>query len=325
MVSYPEGTPCWADAALPDLRAGQRFYGELFGWTFREAGAADGAAGAEGAADAGGGGRTGVFAQSEGKLAAALLHKRDGRLPTVWTVYFATPDAAALAARIRAHGGTVISPPGPVPPYGTAALAADPEGAVFGLWQAATRPGFEKIGEPGAYCWTEVYSRDKAVVDPFYESVFGFGGHDLDSWEPGLAGFRTWSPAGAEPGPETAIGGRTLAVDACPQLMPARFLVYFTVEDCDASAETAARLGGRVKAAPFDIPYGRIAVLHDDQGTEFAVLQDRSAASGANAEEAAGAGETAGAAVAGEGARGARRGGDGGDEASARGDAAVAE
>ncbi|RBL86200.1 VOC family protein, partial [Streptomyces cavourensis] len=37
--------------------------------------------------------------------------------------------------------------------------------------------------------------------------------------------------------------------------------------------ELAVRLGGRVSAPPFDIPYGRMAVLHDDQGALFAVLQ----------------------------------------------------
>ncbi|GAA3058425.1 hypothetical protein GCM10020000_46470 [Streptomyces olivoverticillatus] len=34
----PEGMPCWADAMLPDVEAGKRFYGELFGWTFEDSG-----------------------------------------------------------------------------------------------------------------------------------------------------------------------------------------------------------------------------------------------------------------------------------------------
>ena len=33
---YGEGVPCWVDAQLPDVEAGKRFYGELFGWTFGE-------------------------------------------------------------------------------------------------------------------------------------------------------------------------------------------------------------------------------------------------------------------------------------------------
>ncbi|MFD6948468.1 VOC family protein, partial [Streptomyces roseolus] len=34
------------------------------------------------------------------------------------------------------------------------------------------------------------------------------------------------------------------------------------------------RLGGRVAEPPVDTPYGRIAVLHDNQGARFAVLAE---------------------------------------------------
>lgn len=82
-----------------------------------------------------------------------------------------------------------------------------------------------------------------------------------------------WSPAGTEPGPDTAIGGRSVITDAFPAEMPSYFLNYFSVADCDATAEAGVHLGGRVSVPPFDIPYGRMAVLHDNQGAEFAVLQ----------------------------------------------------
>lgn len=98
----------------------------------------------------------------------------------------------------------------------------------------------------------------------------GTGGSDEDV--PGVD-FRMWSPAGSEPGPDTAIGGRSVITDAFPAEMPSYFLNYFAVADCDATAETGAHLGGRVSVPPFDIPYGRMAVLHDNQGAEFAVLQ----------------------------------------------------
>lgn len=70
----------------------------------------------------------------------------------------------------------MISDRQPVGTAGTASVAADPGGAVFGLWQAGDRDGFEKQGEPGSFCWAEVYTRDPERVDAFYESVFGFGG-----------------------------------------------------------------------------------------------------------------------------------------------------
>ncbi|MFF8913595.1 VOC family protein [Streptomyces sp. NPDC015032] len=281
MAAFAQSAPCWVDVQLPDLEAGKRFYGELFGWTFR----------------AGDGPYADAF--SDGKLVAALAAKQDGRMPTAWGVYFATDDIVASVARIRAAGGQVITDPVRAGRAGVLAQAADPGGAVFGLWQAGDREGFQKQNEPGSFCWTEVYTREKDRVDAFYEEVFGFQGTDLSTSgtsgtsntsgaseagaseagaaESGAAesgaDFRMWSPAGTEPGPDTAIGGRSVITDAFPAEMPSYFLSYFAVEDCNATAGHAVRLGGRISAPPFDIPYGRTAVLQDDQGAVFAVLQ----------------------------------------------------
>ncbi|MEV1038485.1 VOC family protein [Streptomyces sp. NPDC127061] len=265
MAAFARSAPCWVDVQLPDLEAGKRFYGELFGWTFR----------------AGEGPYADAF--SGGKLVAALAAKQDGRMPTAWGIYFATDDIAASVARIREAGGQVITEPVRAGRAGVLAQAADPGGAVFGLWQAGDREGFQKQNEPGSFCWTEVHTRRKDRVDPFYEKVFGFQGTDLEASGPDAArtgpdgsppvGFRMWSPAGTEPGPDTAVGGRSVISDAFPAELPSYFLSYFAVEDCNRTAGNAVRLGGRISAPPFDIPYGRMAVLQDDQGAVFAVLQ----------------------------------------------------
>ncbi|MEU8892231.1 VOC family protein [Streptomyces sp. NPDC048442] len=264
MTAFAEGVPCWIDVTLPDVAAGKRFYGGLFGWTF------DDPAGKE----------YGYYTQAfsgEGeqrKNVAALAPKPDGRMPTAWGVYFATSDTAALLARARKAGGQIIMDAMPVGPYGTMGLVADPGGAVFGVWQGGTHQGFEKTAEPGSFCWTEVYVReaDKERVDDFYETVFGFGGQDLP--DPGGADFRVWSPAGTEPGEATAVAGRSVITDALPAEMPAHFLSYFLVEDCDETVAEAKRLGGRVTRPPLDIPYGRMAILVDNQGAVFAVLAE---------------------------------------------------
>ncbi|MET8172450.1 VOC family protein [Streptomyces clavifer] len=265
MAAFAHSAPCWVDVQLSDLEAGKRFYGGLFGWTFR---AGDGMPFAD--------------AYSDGRLVAALAAKQDGRMPTTWGVYFSTDDIRATVGLIRKAGGQVITDPVRAGRAGVLAQAADPGGAVFGLWQAGDRAGFEKQNEPGAFCWTEVYTRQPERVDAFYEEVFGFLGTDLDlggapGGDPGAAeagaDFRMWSPAGTEPGPDTAIGGRSVITDAFPEMLPSYFLSYFAVADCVRAADTAVRLGGRISAPPFDIPYGRMAVLQDDQGAAFAVLQ----------------------------------------------------
>ncbi|MEV7420962.1 VOC family protein [Streptomyces sp. NPDC089919] len=257
MGGFAEGTPCWVDVALPDVEAGKRFYGELFEWTFGESA----------------GGEYGGYTQaySEGRNVAALAPKPDGRMPTVWNVYLAAKDARATAARIRDAGGQMIIDPMPVGPYGTTALAVDPGGAVFGLWQPGTHHGFERQDEPYAFCWTENYTREPDAVDTFYARVFGYLADERD--DAGVP-FRTWSPPGSVPGPDTAVAGRSVITDAFPEAMPAHFLVYFAVPDCDRAVATVRRLDGRVSADPFDTPYGRIAVVADNQGAAFALLAD---------------------------------------------------
>ncbi|XUL90207.1 VOC family protein [Streptomyces galilaeus] len=232
--AYGEGVPCWVDAQLPDLAAGRRFYGELFGWTFEEAYGGS------------------VWARKDGESVAALAHKADGRLPTVWTVYFATPDVVRLTGRIRDAGGQVFMAPMPVGELGTAALAADPEGAVFGLWQAARHPGFGVRHKAGTFGWAELYARDTETANTFYGGLF------------------TDALFGPEAVPDF---GRAPVSDVFPVEMPPHFLVHFRVEDITAVLGAVQRLGGRLQVPPFETSYGNVAVVTDNQGASFALQQ----------------------------------------------------
>ncbi|MGV9450236.1 VOC family protein [Streptomyces sp. NPDC003635] len=227
---FVEGVPCWVDAQLPDVEAGKRFYGELFGWSFEDA-----------------------YALKDGERVAALIHKTDGRMPTVWTVYFATPDAEALVRRIREAGGQVVTAPVEVGAgEGLTALVTDAEGAVFGLWQAGEHTGFGRRHEEGTFVWAELYARDTENANAFYGGLF----HDA-----------LFGPD-AEPD-----FGRAPVSDVFPPEMPPHFLVHFRVADCQEAVEAVQRLGGRVQAPPFETSYGTVAVVTDNQGASFALLE----------------------------------------------------
>ncbi|WP_405860701.1 VOC family protein [Streptomyces sp. NBC_01515] len=232
--TYGEGVPCWLDAQLPDLAAGRRFYGELFGWTFEEAYGGS------------------VWARKDGEAVAALAHKADGRMPTVWTVYFATPDVVRLSGRIREAGGQVVMAPVSLGELGTAVLAADPEGAVFGLWQAARHSGFGTRHKAGTFGWAELYTRDTEAANTFYGGLF------------------TAALFGPDAAPDF---GRAPVSDVFPVEMPPHFLVHFRVEDIEAVLGAVHRLGGRVQVPLFETSYGKVAVVTDNQGASFALLQ----------------------------------------------------
>ncbi|MBN3928887.1 VOC family protein [Streptomyces verrucosisporus] len=271
--AFAEGAPCWTDAMLPDLEAGKRFYGELFGWTFGD----PARPALPGQSDRPGQGSHTV-ALLGGRRVASLVRKPDGRLPTVWTVYLATPDAAATARRIRAAGGQLVTEPGTVGPEGVAATAVDPGGAVFGLWQPEALAGFEAVREPGSYVWTEVCTREREPVDAFYREVFGYVMYPAGDESAGeAADVMVWAPRGEPADDEHAVGSRTMIDETYPVEMPAHFLVHFAVADCDAAVRATVRLGGRTVDGPQDTPFGRYAVLADNQGARFGVLDTSTA------------------------------------------------
>ncbi|MFH9423009.1 VOC family protein [Streptomyces sp. NPDC017529] len=251
MTAFAAGAPCWADVMLPDLEAGKRFYGELFGWTFSEGSPEHG-------------GYTQAF--KDGKAAAGLMPKQDGRMPTAWNVYFATPDAARTSAEILRAGGRIVSEAMPVGDLGTMLVAADPAGAVFGVWQAGTHQGFGALGEPGAYVWTSLHTRDPERADPFYEQVFGFEG--VTGSPAADERFLPWRLAGQ--GRE--IGGRVVIDKDAPAEMPPHFTVCFLAADMSDAVQITTRLGGKVAVEPAGTPGGPFAVLVDNQGAVFGVM-----------------------------------------------------
>ncbi|GAA3148299.1 VOC family protein [Streptomyces rectiviolaceus] len=249
MSAQPEGTPCWADAMFPDVEAAKSFYGELLGWTF----------------DSGSdefGGYT--QARSDGKAVAAVVPQMQGMDgPAAWNLYFATPDAAATAAKIRDNGGTLAMEPTQVGEFGTMATAQEPSGASFSIWQAGTHEGFEKTGESGAYCWAELTTRDPAATDAFLPSVFPFEKKIMDVDDVDFSVFQIG---------DQAVLGRLKMTEDFPPDVPPFVNVHFAVDNCDAAIVTVTKLGGHLLFGPMDSPFGRFATVADQQGATFSII-----------------------------------------------------
>ncbi|MEV6398356.1 VOC family protein [Streptomyces sp. NPDC051907] len=249
MAALPEGTPCWVDAMFPDLAAAKSFYGELLGWTY-----------AEGSVEFGG--YTQAF--SDGKAVAAVVPQMPGMGgPPSWNLYFAAPDIAATAEKIRDNGGALLMDPMPVGDYGTMVTAEDPSGAFFSAWQSGSHEGFEKTSAPGAYAWSEVTTRDVEKADHFFPSVFPF---EVKTMKHETEDFKLWH-IGGQP-----VAGRFKMSSDFPHEARPFVNVYFAVEDCDAAVATVSRLGGKLHNGPMTTPFGRFAVVEDQQGAVFSVI-----------------------------------------------------
>nr|WP_256094796.1 VOC family protein [Streptomyces sp. EN27] len=181
-----------------------------------------------------------------------------------WCLYLASRDTAATAARVRENGGEILVEPMEVGAFGTMALARDPDGAVFGIWQGNIHEGFEtEMGAPGGYCWAEVFTRDAKAVDTFYPAVFPYTERKMDDATMDFAVFEVQ----AQP-----VLGRMAMDSGFPPEVPSYVNVYFAVPDCDAAVARATERGGVLHYGPMDSPFGRFAVLGDPQGAAFSVI-----------------------------------------------------
>jgi predicted enzyme related to lactoylglutathione lyase len=73
--------------------------------------------------------------EAGGQQVAGTMPPQMSGVPNHWHVYFAVSDADATAAKIKQLGGSVIVEPFDTP-IGKMAVVADPQGAVFSLFQA---------------------------------------------------------------------------------------------------------------------------------------------------------------------------------------------
>lgn len=253
-TSYTPGTPCWVElSGTPDIEASEAFYREVFGWEMPEQ---------PDSAQLGGYRR----AKLGGKDVAGVSPRMQPGQPTVWATYVSVEDAAATAAKIGEAGGEQITEPMDVVGLGTMAIFTDPTGAVFGIWQPGTFAGSELVNEYGAFGWNELGTRDLAAAKAFYTQVFDWGTAEEESERAGT--YTVWKV-----GQEMVGGMLDINAVGLPDEVPSHWLVYFTVEDCDAVVEKAKSGGGDVRMEPIDIPIGRFAVLGDPHGAVFAVMQ----------------------------------------------------
>jgi predicted enzyme related to lactoylglutathione lyase len=149
-------------------------------------------------------------------------------------------------------------------------VAADPAGAVFGVWQHGVHIGAGVVNEPGGLAWEDLRSTDPAAATAFYGSVFGWRTTPLELAGPDYGTF-------ALPGDEAPMGGIGGLMGA-PAGTPSHWLVYFAVADVDAAVAAAESAGGGVLTPPFDSPYGRMATLQDPAGAVFMLSRSDPAA-----------------------------------------------
>lgn len=267
---YLPGVPCWVDTSQPDPDGAAIFYGGLFGWDLENVMPEES-------------GSKYYIGRLRGGDVAAIGPQPEGAPPlAVWNTYIAVESADETAEKVRAAGGRVLAEPFDVMDAGRMATCADPEGAVFCIWQAGNTKGAQVVNEAGALNFNGLATRDVEGAKAFYGTVFGWEtldvggaftawtlpgyGDYLEERTPGLR--KMIEESGAQRGFEDVVAAvNPITPDQGD--VPAHWSVTFGTDDADATAARAAELGGTVVVAPFDAPWVRMTVIADPQGAMF--------------------------------------------------------
>ena len=247
------GKLVWADLVTTDPDAARRFYGELFGWTFKSVGSGQGEY---------------ALAHLDGAAIGGIVRRANRgaeRSQPRWIPFMSTRDVSATERTVSRAGGKTLVATRTLPARGTLALFADPEGAIFGALDSASGDPGDYLPEVGDWIWAQLLSRDADKAASFYA---------------GLAGY-----VPVEAGTSAQSRSRLLTSDGYArasilQIPPGHaelrpdWLLYVRVADVRKAAASAQRLGGRVLLGVNPELYqGRVAVIADPSGAPVGLLQ----------------------------------------------------
>jgi predicted enzyme related to lactoylglutathione lyase len=117
----------------------------------------------------------------------------------------------------------------------------------------------------GSFCWIELVTTDLPASKVFYGSLFGWTSTDelLDG-----------VPYSILTVGDREVGGMTaLSKEAKRSGTPSYWFSYVAVEDAEAIATKAAKLGGKTVLGPLQMGPASVAVLEDSTGAVFGLWQ----------------------------------------------------
>jgi predicted enzyme related to lactoylglutathione lyase len=246
------GAPCWVSLTARDLDAPEKFYGTVLGWEFRSTTLGDQFA----------------IALSGGRPVAGIgAVASDLQVAVAWIPYFVVTQVDEAAARIRERSATVAL--GPIAfASGRAVVAADRDGAVFGVWDGRMPGGWLTWRDEGPVV-VRLRTRDAFEAAIFYGGVLGWADDRPDSCSVAYENDEVVVRSGG--GIVARLGPGAVEAAPDPTVRP-HWSVQFRVADVDACVSAARALGGQMVARGSTPSGGAYAELRDADGGLFTVL-----------------------------------------------------
>jgi uncharacterized protein len=181
-----------------------------------------------------------------------------------WLGYIYAADVDKATDSVKAAGGNVFRAPSDIPSVGRFSVVADPQGAVFMLFQPSGEAGAPASPmTPGTVGWHELHAEEWKNAFDFYSGQFGWT--KADAMDMGAMGTYQLFAAGGDP-----IGGM---MTKTPDIPVPVWLYYFVVPAIDAATARVDSHGGQVLNGPMEVPGGSwIVQCLDPQGAMFALL-----------------------------------------------------
>lgn len=111
------GAFSWCELITTDPSAAKAFYGEVFGWSFKEGQVSQAPY---------------TVIEVEGQEIGGISPAPPNKMPT-WGTYVTVENLEATLEKVEALGGKVLIPPISIPPASKFALIQDPQGAAIAV------------------------------------------------------------------------------------------------------------------------------------------------------------------------------------------------
>jgi hypothetical protein len=257
-TNHTPGSFCWFELGTTDQNAAKKFYPAIFGWDVNDTPM----------------GPEEVYTTFKIKgldASAAYTLRPDQRaqgVPAHWMPYVTVKSADDAASKAQSLGGKMHAPPFDVMDHGRMSVLQDPTGGMFCVWQPIKHVGTGVTQEDGTAVWADLSTPDQAKAGKFYSDLFGWKMVSGESMKPAAPGEYFHIVNGKD-----MIGGIQPA-DHRPAGVPAHWLLYYQVSDCDGTIAKTKSLGGRVIQPAMTMgDVRKFAVLSDPQGAVFALVQ----------------------------------------------------